>query len=213
MKKLGNVFILGDSYSTFEGAIDKDCWLWYYKEPRNDTDVCKAEQTWWIRLLNNTDSNLVCNSSYSGTTICHTGYDNADWSEKFSFSARLRNLVNSGYFEENHFDTFIIFGGTNDSWANSPLGEIKYGVKTEKELFSVKPAYCYLIETVKANCPNAKIVTIINTELKPEIVECFKEVSSHYSTHIIELHDIEKQSGHPNIKGMKQIFEQVLNAI
>lgn len=93
------------------------------------------------------------------------------------------------------------------------IGEIKYGEKTEKELFSVKHAYCYLIETVKANCPNAKIVTIINTDLKSKIVECFKEVSSHYGTDIIELHDIEKQSGHPKIKGIKQIFEQVLNAI
>ena len=78
MKKLGNVFILGDSYSTFEGAIEKECWLWYYKEPQNDTDVCKAEQTWWMQLLKHTDSNLVRNSSFSGTTIYHTDWNNAD---------------------------------------------------------------------------------------------------------------------------------------
>ena len=213
MKKLGNVFILGDSYSTFEGAIEKECWLWYYKEPQNDTDVCKAEQTWWMQLLKHTDSNLVRNSSFSGTKICHTGWGNADWSEKFSFCARIRNMVNEGYFKENHIDTFIIFGGTNDSWCGSPLGEINYGEKTEEELFSFMPAYCYLIETVKANCPNAKIVTVVNTDLKPEIVGCFKEVSAHFGTELIELHDIEKQSGHPNIKGMKQIFEQILEAI
>ena len=213
MKKLGNVFILGDSYSTFEGAIEKECWLWYYKEPQNDTDVCKAELTWWMQLLKHTDSNLVRNSSFSGTTICHTGWDNADWSEKFSFCARIRNMVNEGYFKENHIDTFIIFGGTNDSWCGSPLGEINYGEKTEEKLFSFMPAYCYLIETVKANCPNTKIVTIVNTDLKPEIVGCFKEVSAHFGTELIELHDIEKQSGHPNIKGMKQIFEQILEAI
>ena len=74
MVDLGKVFILGDSYSTFEGHIPEGYATWYYKDIRNDTDVEKAEQTWWKKVLDNTKSELVLNCSYSGTTICHTGY-------------------------------------------------------------------------------------------------------------------------------------------
>ena len=33
--------------------------------------------------------------------------------------------------------------------------------------------------------------------------------SSHYNIDCIELHDIDKKSGHPSIKGMEQISEQI----
>ncbi|MBQ7020208.1 MAG: hypothetical protein IJN30_04330 [Bacteroidales bacterium] len=35
----------------------------------------------------------------------------------------------------------------------------------------------------------------------------------HYNVQLIELHDIEKQNGHPSISGMKSICEQLLEAI
>ncbi len=213
MKTIGNVFILGDSYSTFEGYISEGNWCWYFNEPQNDTDVCDVNETWWKLLLENTNSNIILNCSASGTTLCHTGYDGADWSEKISFSARLTNLAKDNFFAENKIDTFFVFGGTNDSWANSPLGEIKYGTKNREDLFNVFPAYCYIIETVKKYCKNARIITIVNTDLKPEIVTCFEEVSKHYGTEIFKLKDIEKQSGHPNKIGMHQIFTQVLEKL
>lgn len=213
MKKLGNVFILGDSYSTFEGHIPQECDSWYYTNPKYETDVTKVEETWWHQLLLNTESNLVFNSSWSGATMCHTGWENTDYSEKRSFCARLRNLVNEGFFEKNQIDTFFIFGGLNDTGANSPLGEIKYGDKTEEELFFVKPAFCYLIETVKKNCPNARIISIIDSAVKPEIAECIEEVSNHYGTKAIKIPPIDKMSGHPCASGMKQIYTQVLEKL
>ena len=38
-------------------------------------------------------------------------------------------------------------------------------------------------------------------------------VCQHYGVQLIELHDIEKQNGHPSISGMKSICEQLLEAI
>ena len=140
MKNIGNVFILGDSYSTFEGYIPEECESWYYAKPKHETDVTKVEETWWHQILSNTESDLVLNSSWSGATMCHTGWDGTDYSEKRSFCARLSNLVDEGFFEKNHIDTIFVFGGLNDSGANSPLGEIKYGDKTHEEFFFVKPA-------------------------------------------------------------------------
>ena len=72
MIKLGNVFILGDSYSSFCGYIPENYDFWYPNKNEEQTDVKKVEQTWWWQLLETTDSNLVRNSSWSGTTICNT---------------------------------------------------------------------------------------------------------------------------------------------
>lgn len=213
MKKIGNVFILGDSYSTFDGCIADGCGSWYCEAEQESTDVSNLNETWWDLVLNNTDSNLILNCSSSGTTICHTGYNGADCSKKDSFCARLNNLIEKGFFKKNNIDTFFIFGGTNDSWADSPLGEIKYGPKTKEELFSVLPAFCYLIETVKSCSETARIITIVNTDLKKEISDCFEMVTKHYGAEIIKLNNIEKQNGHPNKAGMQQIYNQVLNQL
>ena len=47
-----SVSILGDSYSTFEGAIPEGNAIWYFKNnnPKN-TDVNRIEQTWWSLLM------------------------------------------------------------------------------------------------------------------------------------------------------------------
>jgi hypothetical protein len=39
-----------------------------------------------------------------------------------------------------------------------------------------------------------------------------REVCKHYNVKLVELHDIEKQSGHPSINGMKSICDQLLEA-
>ena len=57
--------------------------------------------------------------------------------------------------------------------------------------------------------PSANIIFIINTELKPEIANAIKLSSEHFGTDYIELCGIDKQSGHPTVKGMLQIKEQV----
>ena len=43
--------------------------------------------------------------------------------------------------------------------------------------------------------------------------ESMREVCKHYNVQLIELHDIEKQNGHPSISGMKAICDQLLEAI
>lgn len=213
MKNLGNVFILGDSYSTFIGYIPEGYASWYLATNTDETDITKVEETWWHQLLSNTESNLILNNSWSGATMCHTGWNGDDYSEKKSFCARLRNLVNEGFFEKNNIDTFFIFGGLNDSAANSPLGEIKYGNKTEEELFFVKPAYCYLIESAMKNCSNARIVSIIDSAVKPEIAACMEEVSNHYGTEIVKIEPVDKILGHPSVNGMQQTYNQIFEKL
>ena len=55
-----------------------------------------------------------------------------------------------------------------------------------------------------------RLICILNCDLKPEINDGLREAAVRYGAEIIELKDIEKRSGHPDIKGMEQIAEQVL---
>lgn len=213
---LGNIFILGDSYSTFEGHVPEGFVPYYekagphykvHKGELDDGDVFNVEETWWYNLCHE-NGNLVQNCSWSGTTICHTGYNGDDYS-KISFITRFENLAKEGFFEKNKIDTFFLFGGTNDSWANSPIGSIKYENFTKEELYSALPAFGYLMELFKKYLKDTKIYCIINTELKPELTDVYKIACKKYGIDVIELSNIDKQHGHPTILGMSQIKEQV----
>ena len=219
---LGNVFILGDSYSTFEGYIPAGYATFYnsngpayvWNNPQavfSDNDVSDVTHTWWYGLIKE-NGVLVQNCSWSGTTICNTGYNGCDNSE-ISFIGRLEKLLREGYFEENRIDTFFLFGGTNDSWADSPLGNKIYSDWSNDDLYNVFPAFSYLIDLITFNFPYAKIYCIINTELKVEIAKFYKLTCEKNDVDIIELHDIDKVQGHPTIKGMMEIKVQILDYI
>ena len=78
-----SVSILGDSYSTFEGYLQPDTnSIWYYTIPRHKTDVVSVRQTWWHQFIKENDYRLCVNNSFSGATICNTGYRQADYSDR-----------------------------------------------------------------------------------------------------------------------------------
>lgn len=180
---LGNVFILGDSYSTFEGYIPEGyaCYYtkdgpWYLKvKPElRDTAVCDVSDTWWYNLVKE-NGELIRNCSWSSTTICHTGFDGNDYSEK-SFVARVEKLLREGFFKENRVDTVFLFGGSNDSGANAPLGDKIYSDWSGEDLYNVFPAFSYLIYLLTSNLPYAKIYCVLNTGIKEEITDFYKDV-------------------------------------
>ena len=204
--------IFGDSYSTFEGYIPEGYAFYYKNDEKPGTDVRHVEETWWYGLFAEIGANLVQNNSWSGSTIGNTGYD-GDCSKTSSFICRLETLKENGFFEKNEIDTVFVFGGTNDSWSNAPLGEIKLSNHTKEDLFFVCPAICYFIGRLKEILPSTNIVSIINTNLKEEIRDTIKAASDHNGTAYVALSEIDKQSGHPTIKGMAEIKEQVKAAL
>lgn len=206
---LGNVFILGDSYSSFDGYIPNDYGFWYPNKNEEQTDVKEVSQTWWWQLMEATGSNLVRNESWSGTTICNTCRPALDI--QTSFVNRFEKLVNDGFFKQNNIDTFFIFGGTNDSWIDSPIGELIFQNWQEDDLLCVLPAISYLFYRIKTILPNARIVSIINTDLKAIIIDGVKKAAEHFGVEYLQLENISKQYGHPDIKGMSQIKDQVLS--
>ena len=206
-----NTVIFGDSYSTFAGFIPNGYAVYYPNE--NGIDVSSVEQTWWHTLAKERDLNIVLNNSWSGSTICYTGYGGADCSASSSFIYRLRNLIKEDFCNKNNIDTVLVIGGTNDSWANAPLGELKCENIAEKDLYSVLPAIIYFFSTLRSALPNADIYCLANTELKAEIYEAFDLACEKYNVTKVTFGEIEKWWGHPTVKGMEKIKDTVKERI
>lgn len=209
MEKKNNVMIIGDSYSTYGGYIPEGYYA-YYSDAREDAPVVKGvEKTWWHQLMAENNLSLILNDSYSGSTICNTVREN--FSVETSFIRRIDRYIAENFFTENKIDTLFIFGGTNDSWINAPVGETKYADWTEDDLKCVLPAFCYLVSRAKASA--GKVICMVNTDLKPEITSGFIEACEKIDVECLVLKEIEKEKGHPTVLGMKQICDQVSDCL
>ncbi len=222
-QKNPKISILGDSYSTYEGYLTPDTnEIWYYR-PENKAlhaknNVRKVEETWWHQVIENMKGQLEVNNAFSGATICYTGYakgpeprvpiagleKHADYSNR-SFVNRSNKLGNP--------DIILICGGTNDSWCGAPLGEYIYGNQTNEQLYYFRPALAKLLADLRINYPNAKLLFMLNSELKESINESVHTICKHYNVPCLDLKDIDKQQGHPSIEGMEAIAKQVTKCL
>lgn len=210
---LHNILIFGDSYSTYAGHIPAGYAVYYSGKRETPPDLADVSETWWHRLITETGSTLIRNDSWSGSTICYTGYNNTDCSETSSFICRFNKLKQAGFFRENTIDTVFVFGATNDNWANSPVGELQFEGWKKEDLFSILPAVCHFLNLLKEELSQAEIVFVINTSFK-EAVRCgIEEACRHYGIRAIQLKDIDKVNGHPTSTGMEQIKDQILIAM
>lgn len=212
MTNTGNIFILGDSYSTFTGYIPEGYYSYYTPEKQDYTDLTRVEDTWWHRVASATGGTIVRNCSWSGTTMCNTGY--GGFCPDSSFVGRFDRLAEQGFFNDNKIDTVFIFGGTNDSWADSPVGENKYADFTEDDLLRALPAFCYLLSRVKECVPGARVVNILNdVVVKAELTDGYAAACDHYGVEIVRAGDFAMDNGHPNILGMEQICDRVIRVL
>ena len=200
------VAILGDSYSTFEGYIYPDTnESWYFvKNNPKQTDLNDVRDTWWWRVVKEGGYKLGVNNSYSGATICYTGYNDADYSPR-SFITRLPQLGTP--------DIILIFGLTNYSWAGAQMGEYKYGDWKRADLYFFRPAMAKLLDDAQKRYPNARLLFLLNSELRDEVNSSVRTICKHYGVSLLELKDVDELAGHPTVKGMESIARQVLKAL
>ncbi|MBE6584849.1 MAG: hypothetical protein E7649_07775 [Ruminococcaceae bacterium] len=207
--KMKNVVIFGDSYSTFEGHIPKE-YRPYYTPTRPDIpEVRRVEDTWWHMLITEQGANIVRNDSWSGSTVCNTAYYGEDCSKTNSFICRLNKLDETGYFDDKSVDTVFIFGGTNDSWAGSPIGELQYSDWTDKDLLKVLPGFCYFVDKVCRVIPGANVICLINTGMNEKITQGYVCACEHFGINYIKYESIDKEHGHPTKLGMIQIKDEI----
>lgn len=202
------VSILGDSYSTFGGAVQPETNLCWYNGPdsgwEKNNDVKELDQMWWSILCRDNGWEVERNNSYSGSTVCCTGYSKKDYSDR-AFITRVLNIGSP--------DIILVFGGTNDSWAKAPVGEYKYAGWTKNDLYSFRPAFAYMLHHLKEAYPQALICNITNSQLSDAVTGSMDEICRHYGVTNVRLHDIDKQMGHPSQAGMQAIAAQVSSAI
>ncbi len=204
-----NVFIMGDSYSTYKGYIP-DGYSPYYSDVREEPPIVRGvEKTWWNILAKEKNLNIVFNDSYSGSTVCNTVRENHN--VDVSFVSRMDKYITGKFFDQNKINTMLIFGGTNDSWINCPIGELKFSDWTEDELKCVLPAFCYIITRAKEVAEN--VLVIINTKLKQEITAGIIEACEKIGVEYLCLNEIDKENGHPTVLGMQQIAMQVAECL
>ena len=198
--------ILGDSYSTFAGNIPEknDC---YYPNAANVRDVLRVEDTWWHLLMTRNGMKLVLNDSYSGATVC------TEVRETQPLSAAFTERAKNNFTGKESPDYIFFFGSTNDSWLERTIGQLQFGNWSEDDLKRVLPACCYVLDVLTKANPNSVVVTVINTDLHPEIAAGMAEAAAHYGAVPVILRDIDKENGHPSALGMTQIADQVEAAV
>ena len=210
--EIKNAIIIGDSYSTFKGYIPEGYAVYYTGE--NGTDLKFVEETWWHRFVSRTGMNLVLNDSWSGSTVCYTGRQSPEYGYRSSFVNRMHLMLKDDFFKKNEIDTVFIFGATNDSWLDTtPKGEVMLSDWREDDLYSTLPAICYMLHRLKDELPGGNIVYIINTDLQPKIVAAIKLACEIFGTSYVELEPFDKMSGHPTVKGMGEICDQLVEAL
>ena len=202
--------ILGDSYSSFEGYVDpetNDPWPHYA-----EIGVTDVEQMWWQQVADSMGWLINRNNSFSGSLICNfSDFAEGDYYAPNSFLRRMDNLGTP--------DVIFVLGGTNDVWYGAPFGDYVYSDWTEEQLCTFRPALAYLFDNVKRQYPHAKLYFLfethpcpggIDTETLLNLAESVHRIAYHYNVDCIDLYDIHKDWWHPDVKGQKDIADQVL---
>ena len=123
------------------------------------------------------------------------------WHQVIKDNTRMDNLGSP--------DIIFVFGATNDSWAGAPVGEYKYDGITKADMYFFRPALAHMLKWMTDYYLNTKIYFVLNDDLRDEIDESVKTICARYGVPVIELEGIDKISGHPSVKGMRQIADQV----
>ncbi len=210
-KQYKSFSVLGDSYSTFKGYMTKnEAALWYPAIPNSGTEgansgngLSDVKQTWWAIFAKKTGIPLEENNSWSGACICYDSYGSGitDGKEK-SFLSRCQNVGKPGLY--------LIFGGTNDSWAGVGMGDYKYSDWVEDDYSYYRPALAKMIDIIQNKYFGTTIVFILNDKLSSNINESTKTICEHYGVKVLSLQNISKIGQHPDSQGMEQIADQLI---
>lgn len=208
------VVIFGDSYSTFKGYLPEGYATWYHKDINPKANDCnQVDSCWWSILCADMGYDMILNNSYSGSTICNRGYHGDDYTAT-SFTTRVQVdiVAEDGTIGRcgQKPDIIFIFGGTNDSWAGDEAGVVLPRDQWRNaDLYQCLPATSWLLGYLTEKLPDTRIVMIINSQLRSEIMEGIAEASRVYGVDYVQLHDIDKQTGHPSKAGMRAIAKQI----
>jgi hypothetical protein len=183
------------------------------------TDIKYVTDTWWGMLCSTEEFQLEANNSYAGATICNLNYNHTDVSNSDRGFIQRIGTNRNGVDTMGNPDIILIFGGTNDAWANSRMGKFVFSDWTYYELMSFRGGFAKLLTKIKERYPNAQIYNISNVHkydgkpgITKRVAESMAYVCKHFNVPNIQLAlstNPDMHHDHPTATGMKHIFEQV----
>ena len=190
-KSVKKVSILGDSISTFnQEGFRIDGYAMYYPTEPGDrgADVVSVEDTWWKQVIDNEDSIIEINASYSGSTASNLS---------IGFSPRVPLLGNP--------DVIYIALGTNDSGNGVEIGSIDFNA-TEYDLSKFAPAYIKGIQDTLAAYPKAEVICVA-FDMGIDYQNAIHTIAKHYGLKYYYVGDI--SDVHPNKAEMKAVADVI----
>lgn len=208
--------IFGDSYSSFiDDIVYSECAYYGIEETADIVGtVIDSEDMWYSIVEEKLGWEMVRNDSVSGSCLSYSYYgDERNDPTGKSFITRIIDRFEGSGSELEDPDVIFIFGGTNDNWANAPLGEVMYSDWTDEGLNSILPAACFIFDYISNQAPDTEIVFIMNTfDDNIEMTEKMKEVCEYYGVTCVDWCEgaVEKESLHPTIDGMVSIADNII---
>lgn len=171
--------IIGDSISTFMGYNPKGYSLYYSGETCIISGVKNVEDTWWSRVINYFDGDLLINNSFSGSLVTKL-----PWLNELFPSACSDERTNGLHKEESTPDIILIFMGVND-WANGVLtktSDLKRSNSIDLQVF--EDAYASMLTKLKDNYPSSEICCLTLGETCMSSDPNYKFPYSYGGTHV-----------------------------
>lgn len=227
--------ILGDSISTYENWIPYGYNNFY---PASG-DVKDINDTWWIRMFDDTGMKLCANASSSGSTCAGDSTD-AENPQVGCGDFRITDLSDkNGAYP----DIIVVFMGTNDLLTGIPLGDNDGTVTVEEGMIdNFADAYSLMLDKLETYYPCSEIYCCtllqvgdygtetpyvaftnglgLTAEDYSEKIEMIAENKGypvidlyHCGIEIDNLQNMTSDGVHPNAEGMKYIAEAVTSTI
>ncbi len=205
------VGVLGDSISTFKGAMCNDRYSCFY--PDEDPNVAsgnreavdnKTKTYWWI-LVNNLmkSGTLDANSSWAGKRVIHE-----------TSSGQPAGLVDRvGDFIDP--DIILIHGGTNDKNKSTPLGSYDYDLPVDQlDESCFRSAYVKMIKLLQERYEGVQLILIIGDMLSSDYANSITAIAAHYKLPYVSFvgAQLPKCKGsHPDYSGMQTMAKDIYN--
>lgn len=202
------VSIIGDSYSAFAGWIPEGNSISYDGTYNGVTSVSNM---WWFKVIQKFNMSLMLNESWSGSTICNTGYNASD-ATTTSFLTRITKRYGATNTLGQKPQVLFVLGGLNDTWAKSPVGSVKYSDWTTDDLKTALGAYSKMINDILLYNPGIEIVNFEYAAVSQAIRDGKALICEHFGVKNVPISLVDSLSDHPTTKGMQQIVDQIINA-
>ena len=200
-----NISFYGDSITTFDGYIPEG-YAFYY--PTASATVKSVEDTWWYQTLKNTNSKLLVNNSYGGTSV-HGGKNQGVDEERIKLLST----------DTTRPDIIIVYLGIND-------------VVNKRATTVFKDAYTKMVQSIQKIYPESKLFLCTlcyetySNESVPGLRDAYNEVietvGNKYDCEIInfdKVFTVDKGLSHlgdrihPNKKGMDLLATEATKAL